>query len=1083
MQPAGWGFCVVKVGKNQTALEGGEKVAEAWGPVIVDPNSPLFIGAECGSNNTGELSAIGEALLWAQTQVIASTTCIEIASDSLYAIGAVSGTLNGECNKDLYMGARSTLAEIVKSNRVVFTHVDGHSDHRWNDFADSLAKKGETGSFGKIGRWANYTAPAKAGPRSATSKGSGKITAWKAPPVLSDRITAVAEGETESFCTERLGLWCDWADGDEIECSGAPLSCPHCTPAQAPRLCQAHARAHEREDHLHLFCGHRAIASAHGGGIRTCPSCDATFCSLHLTTHECPHAAPGPKPAEGREAGNGLRHDGAGGGGNSPGARAVAKFLEDTANEVQAAKEARTTSAKAAKANTPPPPKETVKAASHVEVGPATVDSPGFATSRPGPESDIIPEPTSKCRHCHLFYGPTFMAAHVSKFHESVDTSSESEEESEAGGGLGSTADTGKESSTAGSPLPASLTSGGRTRMATHTSPTSAQAERLCMEPPPTLEPPRPTANPEPGRSATKEPRSVPPQAIPPIAAPTRGRGRPPKHVLATPPSTPAPRAHAADPTANPRRCAMEIDDKVCEEATVHCRICDLSYCPPHAASAEHFCPTTTDFTVPPTPAATRAIRAASAQAALRLKPPSNKDKVSSATRATGKISRPAKRKGQDRRGATPMPFHYNPMAVCSVVSGDIHCGPITRCRFCPRYLCSGHMEEHLRNRHLVDGNGVPLPHNGHGDGEGGGGGRPSGGGGGGSGGGRSSGGGGSGGEKGGNDGGRGDSAPGDPSRRTSSGGGGGGGGGGGRSSGGRGGNGPGDSSKSASSGGDGGGSGDGGIGGASHGDSGDKASGGSSGRNAYIGVKTPLSLSRRKPSDGSVVHTSGATTAGTSDTLRRREKGHQVGVDVTFPPYKDRDRGGAPPTPEGDGNSAGDEREIQTPPKRPDKRKPPGVDPRESQDGEGSSLTNLFPEAWSEVSPRRPNIHTNPLAPTPLPQPTAFLNKKWASLGRVNPAHGQEIVNEAALDKSDPAKKTGDAPRRRPDSETLEVTTSPNCHAVARRRPTSLVRLEDPPEARHERRRSKRFKCDIDISQEFMIGREKGVVVILSRC
>ena len=61
------------------------------------------------------------------------------------------------------------------------------------------------------------------------------------------------------------------------------------------------------------------------------------------------------------------------------------------------------------------------------------------------------------------------------------------------------------------------------------------------------------------------------------------------------------------------------------------------------------------------------------------------------------------------------MPFHYNPMAVCSVESGDIHCGPINRCRLCPRYLCSGHMEEHLRNHHLVDGNGAALPHNGHG--------------------------------------------------------------------------------------------------------------------------------------------------------------------------------------------------------------------------------------------------------------------------------------------------------------------------------------------------------------------------------
>ena len=51
--PPGWGFCHV--------LEGVWH--DAYGPVPTDPTHPLFAGAQVGSNNTGELTAILEALL------------------------------------------------------------------------------------------------------------------------------------------------------------------------------------------------------------------------------------------------------------------------------------------------------------------------------------------------------------------------------------------------------------------------------------------------------------------------------------------------------------------------------------------------------------------------------------------------------------------------------------------------------------------------------------------------------------------------------------------------------------------------------------------------------------------------------------------------------------------------------------------------------------------------------------------------------------------------------------------------------------------------------------------------------------
>ena len=53
--PAGWGWCAKQ----------GEDWLKAYGPVITSPANSGYIGAAVGSNNTGELSAIIEALLFA----------------------------------------------------------------------------------------------------------------------------------------------------------------------------------------------------------------------------------------------------------------------------------------------------------------------------------------------------------------------------------------------------------------------------------------------------------------------------------------------------------------------------------------------------------------------------------------------------------------------------------------------------------------------------------------------------------------------------------------------------------------------------------------------------------------------------------------------------------------------------------------------------------------------------------------------------------------------------------------------------------------------------------------------------------
>jgi hypothetical protein len=66
--PAGWGACVVEGATSgpppQYRPVGGAAIAELFGPVDLNASSPHYLGAEVASNNTGELSAICEALRW-----------------------------------------------------------------------------------------------------------------------------------------------------------------------------------------------------------------------------------------------------------------------------------------------------------------------------------------------------------------------------------------------------------------------------------------------------------------------------------------------------------------------------------------------------------------------------------------------------------------------------------------------------------------------------------------------------------------------------------------------------------------------------------------------------------------------------------------------------------------------------------------------------------------------------------------------------------------------------------------------------------------------------------------------------------
>jgi ribonuclease HI len=143
----GWG--VVAVHAN-SATRQEDVVVELFGSVVLDASSNFYMGAEVGSNNTAELTAIGEALLWVSSYMSDGqrggsfpSSCV-IRYDSEYAAKSVLGMFNGVKNRPLILTIRSYLEQARDALRFVgctleFVHVKGHSGQRWNDRADKLA--------------------------------------------------------------------------------------------------------------------------------------------------------------------------------------------------------------------------------------------------------------------------------------------------------------------------------------------------------------------------------------------------------------------------------------------------------------------------------------------------------------------------------------------------------------------------------------------------------------------------------------------------------------------------------------------------------------------------------------------------------------------------------------------------------------------------------------------------------------------------------------------------------------------------------------------------------------------------------
>eukprot|EP00439_Symbiodinium_sp_Y106_P015576 s5934_g2.t1 len=112
--PAGWGWCAPQ----------GADWLEAYGPVVTSSDHTAYVGATVGSNNTGEVTAIVEALEHEYTHATVHT-------DSLWARNVILGKWKARTNKALVHTARQLCRRMGVTVHIEW--IKAHAGHVGNE--------------------------------------------------------------------------------------------------------------------------------------------------------------------------------------------------------------------------------------------------------------------------------------------------------------------------------------------------------------------------------------------------------------------------------------------------------------------------------------------------------------------------------------------------------------------------------------------------------------------------------------------------------------------------------------------------------------------------------------------------------------------------------------------------------------------------------------------------------------------------------------------------------------------------------------------------------------------------------------
>ena len=148
---AGWGVAVFR-----GPVESMEPDFTLHAPVVVEEWDHLWIGAREKTNNTGELSAIGEAMLWLLDEAPdGGAVPVEIRFDSYYAANMAQGIWDPKSNEELAAKVREITKRVMEKRMTEWTHVYGHTGAHDNEVADRAADLGANGKVSAHSRrWA-----------------------------------------------------------------------------------------------------------------------------------------------------------------------------------------------------------------------------------------------------------------------------------------------------------------------------------------------------------------------------------------------------------------------------------------------------------------------------------------------------------------------------------------------------------------------------------------------------------------------------------------------------------------------------------------------------------------------------------------------------------------------------------------------------------------------------------------------------------------------------------------------------------------------------------------------------------------
>jgi ribonuclease HI/exonuclease III len=138
---AGWGVHVVEVLPDGT----NNPMADLWGPVItmdMQSDSRWCMGAEKGTNNTGELNGIGQGLMYLRDHDGTDDAAVFLY-DSMYAANMVQGLWDPSSSVQMIRNIRTVLDDVREGRslcgmprKVYFVHIKSHQDDASDNVTD-----------------------------------------------------------------------------------------------------------------------------------------------------------------------------------------------------------------------------------------------------------------------------------------------------------------------------------------------------------------------------------------------------------------------------------------------------------------------------------------------------------------------------------------------------------------------------------------------------------------------------------------------------------------------------------------------------------------------------------------------------------------------------------------------------------------------------------------------------------------------------------------------------------------------------------------------------------------------------------